>query len=509
MMNYAANWVDCIAERAKADPEAIALVKGDDQLSYQDLWRRSGQFAAFLIQSGFTKNARVAFYLPKSIEAVVALVGVARAGGTVVPINPALKVDQFSHIINDAGTDILVTAQARLRSLQTQHEICKQVICVDDMKLDEALSLDMPVDVSTKDLCILFYTSGSTGRPKGVMVTHDNMKAGAEIVASYLGLRQEDRILSLLPWSFDYGFNQLAGGFQAGATVVLMDFLLPQDVPRQIERHRITVLGCVPPLWHQLMDVDWSDQARKGLRIATNTGGRVSRILSARLKDCFPNAKLFLMYGLTEAFRSTYLDPAQVERRPDSIGKAVPGEEVLIVNDQGEICRPGEIGELVHTGRLVAAGYWQDELRTARRFKAPPKASRYFGTSQLSVFSGDKARYDEDGFIYFIGRDDEMIKTSGYRVSPTEIEELAMSCHGVGQAFACGVDDERLGQSIALVLESEKGLSEAQSGFLSEFKGKAPNFMVPGTVIWMENLPIGPHGKLDRTALAAIVMRGE
>lgn len=509
MMSDAANWVNCIAERARKDSDAIALVKGQERLSYQDLWQRSGQFAAFLTRSGLAKGDRVAFYLPKSIEAVVALVGVARAGGVMVPVNPVLKADQFSHIIKDAGADILVTLRARLKPLRTQVEVCKQVICVDDMALDKALTFESPVDVSAEDLCILFYTSGSTGRPKGVMVTHGNMKAGAEIVASYLGIRKEDNILSLLPWSFDYGFNQLAGGLQAGASVVLMDFLLPQDVPRQVERHDITVLGCVPPLWHQLMGVDWSDQARDGMRIVTNTGGRVSISLSARLKAQFPNAKLFLMYGLTEAFRSTYLDPEQVEERPESIGKAVPGEEVLIVNDQGEKCQPGEIGELVHSGRLVSAGYWQDDVKTARRFKAPPKASRYFGTSQLSVYSGDKARYDEEGFIYFIGRDDEMIKTSGYRVSPTEIEELAMSCAGVGQAFACGVDDEYLGQSIALVLESKNGASGGKDSFLSEFKAKAPSFMVPKSVIWMENLPIGPHGKLDRVALAAIVAKGE
>lgn len=508
MADSESNWVRTLAHWAKETPDAIALVKGQEHISYGRLWHKTEQFAAQLARYNLPKGARVAFYLPKSIEAVIALIGTARVGFVSVPVNPVLKVDQFSHILQDAAADILITVKARMNLLSSLDLGLADILCVDELSFDGLTPGDAGSDISPEDLAVLFYTSGSTGRPKGVMITHDNLSMGAEIVAAYLGLRPDDKILSLLPWSFDYGFNQLSGGFHVGATVVLMDFLLPQDVPRQVERHGITVLGCVPPLWHQLMDVKWTEEAAQALRVVTNTGGRVSPGLSAQLKAHFPNARLFLMYGLTEAFRSTYLEPNQLVQRPDSIGKAIPGEEVLIVDEAGEKCAPGVAGELVHSGRLVSKGYWRDEAKTEKRFKAPPKASRFHGTTQKSVYSGDKARYDEEGFIYFIGRDDEMIKTSGYRVSPAEIEEIAMTCEGVMQAFACGMEDERLGQSIALVLQPGQGSLKDEGSFLKEFKGRAPAYMVPQRLIWLDKLPMGPHGKLDRQALAEIAMKG-
>lgn len=506
MTDLGANWVRDLARWVKETPAATALVKGNASLSYEELWRQARQFSGFLQSSGLKPGERVAFYLPKHLEAVAALVGTALAGCVAVPVNPVLKADQLAHILKDSGASLLVTQKARLGAISDMG------ITLETMCIDEASSWADSVQtepgqiksVQAEDLCLIFYTSGSTGKPKGVMVTHGNLNAGAEVVSGYLGLERDDKILSLLPWSFDYGFNQLGNAFHVGAQLILMDFLLPQDVPRQIERFGVTVLGCVPPLWHQLMDVSWSESASHSLRIVTNTGGRMPRPLLERMQGGFPNADIYLMYGLTEAFRSTYLDPAELERRPDSIGKAVPGEEVLVVRPDGSLCGPNEAGEIVHTGRFVSPGYWRDEEKTARRFKAPPQASRYFNSDRFSVYSGDKARYDEDGFIYFIGRDDEMIKTSGYRVSPTEVEEAAMQCAHVVQAFACGVDDARLGQSIALILRPKNQNDKDTTAFLQEFKTKTPNYMAPSRVIWLDELPMSPNGKLDRTALSVI-----
>jgi acyl-CoA ligase (AMP-forming) (exosortase A-associated) len=507
MMDFGSNWVSSLAHWVEATPTRTAVVKGDASLSYEALWRQARQFSGYLQHSGVKAGERVAFYLPKQLEAVAALIGTAMAGCVAVPVNPVLKVDQLAHILKDCGARLLVTQKARLRTI-ADLGVTLDVLCIDESNSWADVVQTEPGQVKpvqTEDLCLIFYTSGSTGKPKGVMVTHDNLSAGAEVVSGYLSLDQNDKILSLLPWSFDYGFNQLGNAFHVGAQLVLMDFLLPQDVPRQIERFGVTVLGCVPPLWHQLMDVKWSESARHSLRILTNTGGRMPRPLLERMQSQFPSAKIYLMYGLTEAFRSTYLDPVELEYRPDSIGKAVPGEEVLVVRSDGTLCGPDEVGEIVHTGRFVSPGYWRDEEKSAHRFKAPPKASRYFGSNCYSVYSGDKARYDEDGFIYFIGRDDEMIKTSGYRVSPTEVEEAAMQCTQVAQAFACGVEDERLGQSIALILRPKNPNDKDSSVFLQEFKTKTPNYMAPSRVIWLDELPMSPNGKLDRTALSVIV----
>jgi acyl-CoA ligase (AMP-forming) (exosortase A-associated) len=287
--------------------------------------------------------------------------------------------------------------------------------------------LDIPARaghcVVDADMAAILYTSGSTGKPKGVVLSHRNMVTGAKSVASYLENRTSDRILAVLPFSFDYGFSQLSTSFVAGACCVLMDYLLPRDVLRAVERKSITGLAAVPPLWVQLAALLWPASVRKHLRYITNSGGAMPGATLAALRAALPDTKVFLMYGLTEAFRSTYLSPDQVERRPDSIGKAIPNAEILVVREDGSRCAPGEPGELVHRGSLVSLGYWNDRQKTAERFRPAPGQDPGLVLTELAVWSGDTVRTDEEGYIYFIGRRDEMIKTSGYRVSP-RVEEI-------------------------------------------------------------------------------------
>jgi acyl-CoA ligase (AMP-forming) (exosortase A-associated) len=296
----------------------------------------------------------------------------------------------------------------------------------------------------------ILYTSGSTGRPKGVVLSHRNLLVGAESVSTYLGNTADDVILAALPLSFDAGLSQVTTAFSVGAHVVLMNYLLPADVVRLCARHRVTGLTCVPPLWLQLTSVDWPEEARS-LRYFANTGGRMPRHTLDGLRALFPGADPYLMYGLTEAFRSTYLDPSEVDRRPDSIGRAIPNAEILVVTPDGSPAAPGEEGELVHRGPLVALGYWNDPVRTAERFRALPGEPRSWQAPERAVWSGDTVVADEDGFLYFVGRTDDMIKTSGYRVSPTEIEEVAYGTGLVGDVVALGIEDDRLGQRIVLV----------------------------------------------------------
>jgi len=354
-----------------------------------------------------------------------------------------------------------------------------------------------PSEAAPDDLAAILYTSGSTGRPKGVMLSHANLWLGAVAVADYLRLSPHDRTLCVLPFSFDYGQNQLLSTWYAGGCVYPLDYLTPRDVMKSVDRRDITTLAGVPPLWVQLTELDWPAETAAKLRRLTNSGGALTRPLVAKLRALFPQADLYPMYGLTEAFRSTYLPPALVESRPDSMGSAIPFAEILVVRPDGSLTGDEEPGELVHCGPLVAQGYWRDDRRTAERFKPAPPMSRYGG---MAVWSGDTVRRDKDGLLFFVGRDDAMIKSAGNRISPTEIEEAAVAVEGVAEAVALGVKDERLGQAVLLLLrvgnEGVKAQVEAQ------LKAELPNFMQPREIVVLAEFPRNPNGKIDRVALA-------
>src|SRR5690606_23228682 len=268
-------------------------------------------------------------------------------------------------------------------------------------------------------------------------------------VASYLGMAGDDVTLAVLPLSFDYGQNQLLSTWYAGGCVVPLDYLTPRDVIKACSRHGVTTLAAVPPLWVQLVEQDWPRDAVTPMRRLTNSGGALTIELVRKLRTIFPQAKLFPMYGLTEAFRSPYLDPALVDSHPTARGTAIPFAEILVVGDDGEVTAPGVEGELVHCGPLVAQGYWNDPARTAERFQPAPPASDHGG---MAVWSGDRVRRDADGLLYFVGRRDAMIKSAGNRISPQEIEDAALASGWVVEAVAIGVPDERLGQAVHLIV---------------------------------------------------------
>jgi len=349
-------------------------------------------------------------------------------------------------------------------------------------------------------MAAILYTSGSTGKPKGVVLTHRNMIVGAESVSHYLGNSPADTILSALPLSFDAGLSQLTTAFNSGAHVVLMNFLLAGDVIRLCEKHGVTGITGVPPFWIQIAELNWPPEVAARLRYFANTGGRMPKATLDRLRAQFPQALPYLMYGLTEAFRSTYLDPSEIDRRPDSIGKAIPNAEILVVRPDGSRCAPGEHGELVHRGPLVAMGYWNDPVRTAERFRPLPGTDTSWRAPEIAVFSGDTVVADEEGFLFFVGRKDEMIKTSGYRVSPTEIEEVAYATGLVRDAVALGLEDAALGQRIVLVASPVADTLDA-AALLAAFRKRLPQYMVPSEVIEMDVIPTNPNGKFDRVLL--------
>ena len=357
-----------------------------------------------------------------------------------------------------------------------------------------------PSNADPDNLAAILYTSGSTGRPKGVMVSHANLWLGAVSVAHYLGMAADDVTLAVLPFSFDYGQNQLFSTWYAGGAVVPLDYLFARDVMKACAAHHITTLAAVPPLWVQLTELEWPEDATNHMRRLTNSGGALTTDLVRDLRAIFPDARLFPMYGLTEAFRSTYLDPDLVDSHPTSMGRAIPFAEILVVNDAGDIATPGEEGELVHCGPLVAQGYWQDPKRTAERFRLAPAASTYGGTA---VWSGDRVMRDADGLLYFVGRRDAMIKSQGNRISPQEIEEAALATGLVAEAVALGVPDVRQGQVVHLVVRATGDMNDAEQLLPKALAKELPNFMQPQVIHWRDMMPLNPNGKIDRTALLA------
>ncbi len=490
--------LDHLALRGADD--APALVLREDTLTYKDLRDRVGRLAGWLKTQVPEPGARVASWAAKGELTCLMPLAAARAGLVHVPVNPLLKHAQVAHICTDSGARLLIGTPARLATL-AEGDLPAECRAVAEGYAVTAARDAAPLPPSAADpdeLAAILYTSGSTGRPKGVMLSHANMWLGAESVASYLGLTADDRALAVLPLSFDYGQNQLLSHWYAGASAVPLDYLTPRDVVKAIEKHGVTTLAAVPPLWVQLVELDWPAETAARLRRLTNSGGALTPDLVRRLRGLFPQARLFAMYGLTEAFRSTFLDPALIDSHPTSMGKAIPHAEILVIGDDGAVTADGEEGELVHCGPLVAQGYWQDAERTAERFRPAPAGSRYGGAA---VWSGDRVRRDADGLLYFAGRRDAMIKSAGNRISPQEIEEAALATGLVAEAVALGIPDERLGQAVHLVVRAAPGSSDAEHELPRILLKELPNFMQPRVIHWREAMPISPNGKLDRSGL--------
>lgn len=518
---------DLVSQSAAGHGDWPAVCASNGSLSYAELSAEIARIAAALRRTGVARYDRVAVYLDKRLETVTAIFGAFAAGAVAVPCNPVLKPYQVAHILRDSGARLLITSVGRMNSLGDvlPAAALAAVVTVDGddapTAADGALShLSWPAFRARgargegdspsprrpldTDMAAILYTSGSTGRPKGVVLSHRNMVVGAQSVAHYLENGPGDRLLAALPLSFDAGFSQLTTAFASGATVVLHNYLMARDVPKVCAREGITGLTCVPPLWMQLLQASWPETARASMRYIANTGGRMPREVLNQLRGVFPNAKPYLMYGLTEAFRSSYLDPAEVDRRPDSIGKAIPNAEIMVVKPDGGLAGPGESGELVHRGPLVAMGYWNDPERTAARFKPAPGQPNGLPSPELAVWSGDQVRLDEDGFLYFIGRSDDMIKSSGYRVSPTEVEEVLFASGHVAEAAVFGVPHPELGEAIvAAIVPGAATDSAVSDAVLAHCRRELPRFMVPAEIHVRNALPRSPNGKIDRKTLAA------
>ncbi|NOX92946.1 MAG: acyl-CoA ligase (AMP-forming), exosortase A system-associated [Gammaproteobacteria bacterium] len=516
-----------IEAAARTRPAARALTCGKIHLSYGELQHRLQATAAGLQTLGLKPGTRVVIYLPKQPETVLTMFGSARAGGIFVPVNPLLKPAQVAHILDDCEAAVLVTSVDRAALLADVLPACKSLqhliitdgaarpetfpsLTVTDWQTLQSGNDPVYTDITENSTAAILYTSGSSGHPKGVVLSHRNLVLGAESVAHYLGSRPSDRLLAVLPLSFDYGLNQLITAFHTGASVVLMNYLLPRDIVRTVSRERITTLAGVPSLWMQLASLNWPDDTSEHLHTLTNSGGHLPVSVINNLQRCLPASRLFLMYGLTEAFRSSYLPPEELASRPTSMGRAIPHVELAVVRPDGTACASGEPGELVHAGPLVAQGYWNNPAATARHFRSPPTAMLNHHADEKVLWSGDTVTMDTDGYLYFVGREDDMIKTSGYRVSPIEVEEVLHTNERVHEAAVFGVPHPTLGQAIMAIVTSDGDTRADETrvdnaAFVQELLDSCrvalPAFMLPTHIEQRQQLPKTPNGKIDRQRL--------
>jgi amino acid adenylation domain-containing protein len=491
--------VDVFEARAAESAGRVAIVDGDRHVSYGDLHERACRLTATLRRHGVGKGDRVGIFLRRSVDAVAALFATWRAGAVSVILHDGLRTRQVNHILEHSEAACVITDGRQMLGVPDFGGV--RVINVDT--LETAFDIGDPTGVIGWDLAALIYTSGSTGLPKGVMLSHDNLLSGARIVARYLELTDRDVTLSVLPFSFDYGLNQVLTAVLAGARLVIQRSLLPSDICRTIQKEGITGLAGVPTLWLQLTGrlSPFLKVPCDSLRYITNSGGRLPEPTVRAIRAAHPALRVYLMYGLTEAFRSTYLPPDEVDRRPSSMGKAIPNVEILVIDSEGRPCGPGEVGELVHRGATVSMGYWRDPESTARVFRRHPLQDFGNGLSELVVFSGDLVTTDGDGYIYYVGRKDMQLKSRGVRVSPEEIERCLHASQLLTQVvgFAVPRPDGENDIVVAVVArEPESFHREALEAF---WRREMPEYMWPRHVWTLPAFPLTSSGKPDRTAI--------
>ena len=508
-----------LRESVRRWPEKEALVHGEERLSYSAVARRVDGIATGLREAGLGRGDRMGIYLEASVPQALSIFGISRAEGVYVPINALLHAEQVMHIARDCGMKGLITTASKLASLA---EVLPQIPSLEFLvivgtgaaaaqlrlyRFEEFCKKPLPAgwrETSIeKDLAAILYTSGSTGKPKGVMLSHANVVAGSRIVSTYLDLTETERILAVLPFSFDAGMNQLMTAFEKGGTCVLINFVFAREIVQVLLKEEITGLAGVPTLWSLLAQPNstLAKQPLPHLRYITNTGGAMPQAVLKVLREVLPATKIFLMYGLTEAFRSTYLPPEELDRRPTSMGKAIPDTEILVLNDQGQLSRPGEPGELVHRGPTVSLGYWNRPEDTARALRPNPRLPPELGDCEKVCYSGDLVKMDEDGFLYFIGRRDTMIKSSGFRISPTEVEEVLFQSGKLRGAAVIGIPDDTLGQTIKAFVVAKDGNPLDIDAMLTYCAEKMPRYMVPKTFEVLPELPKTSSGKVDYPAL--------
>ncbi len=502
---------------AAGSPNQEALVFEGQRWSYADINLQADRLAAALQQRGVQKGDRVATFLDNSLEAVVNLWATLKCGAVFMPINPLTKRDKMAYLLNDARASVLIAHAVLLPEIAAalaQNTSVHTVWVVGrapDFQAEDARLSPLPslhtdtaspqaVQLIDQDLAAIIYTSGSTGEPKGVMLSHLNMRSAARSVSAYLQLLPTDRIACALPLAFDYGLYQVLMAARVGATVVLeRSFAFPVKVLEVMSRERVTVFPGVPTMFALLMNLKFIDATRlPQLRLITNTAAALSERHIQQLRALFPQAVLYSMYGLTECKRVTYLPPDQLDIRPTSVGRGMPNEEVWLIDEAGQrlpLLPEGAAGELVVRGSHVMRGYWEKPAATAERLHRDPL------TGDTVLHSGDFFRTDAEGFLYFVARKDDIIKSRGEKVSPREVEDVLCALDGVLEAAVIGVPDALLGEAVKAFVTLRDGAVLNEREVLRHCLSRMESFMVPKTVIFVDELPKTDTGKIKKTGL--------
>jgi long-chain acyl-CoA synthetase len=502
-----------LRDSAQRFGDKVALVTGDARVTYRELDRASDRLAGALAARGIVRGDRVIVFMDNCREAVIAIFAALKAGAVFSPINPSTKADKLAYVINHCGASALVT-QDKLRAVasaalaETPSIALSVVAGAREPTLSNAVSFETALaadgappafpDIDL-DLAMLIYTSGSTGFPKGVMMTHQNVVAAATSITTYLENTADDVILNVLPISFDYGLYQVLMAVKAGATLVLeQSFAFPQKIFAKMTAERVTGLPLVPTMAAIVLQMrDLQPNAFPHLRYITNTAAALPPAHIARLQALFPSARLYSMYGVTECKRCTYLPPEELERRPGSVGIAIPGTEAYVVDEHGARVASNVVGELVIRGAHVMKGYWNDPEATARALRPGPFAW------EKVLHTGDLFRADADGFLYFVARKDDIIKTRGEKVSPKEVENALYALPGIREAAVVGVPDPVLGLALKAVVAADPRAKLTAHDVIRHCARHLEDFMVPKLVEFRDALPKTESGKISRRLVAA------
>lgn len=502
-------------------PDKVAIINKDIEYTYQDLRQSAEKIAAFLIGAGVNRGDRVAIYMNNSWASVVSIYGVTLAGAVFMMINPQTKANKLQYVINDSGAVGLI-AEGRLKleinsALEDAPSIHTLLVSGDstDIKKNDNLKcfsfeevLESPKENVSfhknipNDLAALIYTSGSTGFPKGVMLTHQNMVFTTWSLVEYLRLQNEDRIFLVIPLSFDYGLYQLIMSVSIGGTLIVeQSFAFPASIYKKIEKYKPTVFPAVPTIYSMMIATNKSSGISfESIKKITNTAAALPDEFTPSLKALFPNALIFKMYGLTECKRVCYLEPELVDEKPNSVGKAIPGTEVYLLTPDGEKVENGLPGILHVRGPHVMPGYWNN-LALSNEMLRPG-----FLPYEQVLCTNDWFKMDEDGFLYFLGRNDDIIKTRGEKVSPAEVENVIYSTKGVIDVVVIGVPHEIMGEEIVAIVNSDEEKVELEKQIMKQCVSNLESFMVPAKIIFVDSMPKSPNGKIDKKVLKQKVL---
>lgn len=502
--------------QARTHPDKVALICDTQRYTYGELNKQAQGLAATLQAQAVMRGDRVAILLENCVEAVISIFAVLKAGGVFMPVNPQTKVDKLTYLLNDSEARALIahgtftdmidkalshapstTALVMVEPKREGPIAGRNVVSFSDAVQASNLTYRLPATID-QDLASIIYTSGSTGEPKGVMVTHLNMVSAATSISTYLGLRSDDIIINVLPIAFDYGLYQILMSTRVGATVVLQRSLaFPIKVVEAMVRERVTVLPGVPTVFSMLLNLSTLKSFDlSALRMVTNTAAALSEQHIKDIRAAFPQATLFSMYGLTECKRVSYLPPEQLDIRPMSVGRGMPNEEVWLIDEDGQRLPNGSVGELVVRGSNVMRGYWRKPEQTAERLK--PGAI----PGEMHLHTGDIFRTDSEGYLYFVGRRDDIIKSRGEKVSPREVENVLYQLEGVLEVAVIGVNDEVLGQAIKAFVALKPGYSYSERDVIRHCLAFLESFMAPKYVAFLDALPRTDTGKISKRGLS-------